>query len=452
MLVFSAMRKLALSIALLATLLLAPATEARRYPNIVFVTIDTLRADRMGAWGYDRATTPKLDRLLARGARFDQGYTVEPLTNPSLASMVTSVHPHEHGSTRNGIPIRPGLDSLGKILEQRGFATAAFVGNWTLKSELSGLQDHFATYEEVFSRKRWFLIKGEATARDLSDEALGWIEDQVDARPTQPFFLWLHYVEPHAPYRLQEDMLEQLGLADDAESLGAGDRYDSEVAFVDAAVGRFLDGLYEHSPSDETLIVFSADHGESLGEHGYWGHGRNLYDESVRIPMGIVWPGRVKPGTVLSSPASIIDLAPTVLGLLDHPLPGAFRGFDWSGVLDGSEAANENRAILLQAHKGAVQGIENPHKARRRGLLEVAVLRGGKKEVYRLPNDSRAIFDLLDDPAERRDLAKGNDDPSPALASWRRVVESGLEVADRIPAPAVDGETEEQMRALGYLD
>lgn len=418
---------------------------------MVFITVDTLRADRVGSYGHHRSTTPHLDRLLQKGVRFTEAYTVEPLTNPALASMMTSVYPHEHGVTRNGIPIRPGLDSVGSIFGDRGFATAAFVGNWTLKRDLSGMDEHFETYEEVFSRKRWLFLKGEATAEDLNEEALEWLERQVERRPNHPFFLWVHYVEPHAPYRLQRTVLRQLGFPENFGDLGPRERYDSEVAFVDAAIGRLVDRLYDLTDPEDTLIVFSSDHGESLGERGYWGHGRNLYDESVRIPMGLAWPGRIPAATTLSAPASILDLAPTVLGLVEHPLPESFRGFDWSGVLRGAASPPESRAILLQAHKGAVQSVENASKARRRGLLEVAVLRNGKKEVFRLANENRTIFDLLEDPRERRDLAEGGE-PSPALTSWRRVVESGLDTADRLPPPPVDEETERQMRALGYLD
>jgi arylsulfatase A-like enzyme len=433
--------------------LLAPAlARGGGSTNVVLVTVDTLRSDRLGAYGYHRNTTPHLDRFLARGARFADARTVEPLTNPSLASMLTSLYPHEHGSTRNGIPIRSGLPSLARSLGERGYVTAAFVGNWTLKRDISGLDRHFGTYEEVFSRKRWLLLKGEATARDLTDEALAWLDDRLETRPDRPFFLWLHYTEPHAPYRLQDVVLPQLGFAPNTSELGPRDRYDTEVAFVDAAIGRFLEALDRRSEPGDTLVVFTSDHGESLGEHGYWGHGRHLYDEGLRIPMGIVWPERVPARTVVGQLASILDLTPTVLGLLGHPSPPRLRGFDWSQVLAGSGSPPEHRALLFQAHKGAVQAVERSERARRRGLLEVAVLRDGRKEIVHLENGRHRVFDLRQDPRELRNLAAGESQPAPALASWRRVVEKGLVVADRLPTPDVDEETEEQMRALGYLD
>lgn len=437
---------------LLSSLLVAPAaSDAARFPNVVIVTIDTLRADRVGAYGYHRTTTPELDRLLARGTRFAEARTIEPLTTPALASMLTSIYPHEHGSTRNGLPVREGLASVSAILEDRGFATAAFVGNWTLKTELSGLDEHFQTYEEVLSRKRWFFFKGEATARDLTDRALGWLHQQHESRPHQPFLLWVHYVEPHAPYRLQDDVLGQLGFPEDARELAPRDRYDTEIAFVDAAVGRLQEGLSEKSPPEETLTVFTSDHGESLGEHGYWGHGRNLYEEGLRIPMGIVWPGVIPAETVIEEPAVLLDLAPTILGLMDHPVPESFRGFDWTGPLLEGRPGPGGRTILLQAHKGAVQPVENPDEARRRGLLEVAILEDGEKEILQTETGERLLFDLHRDPEEQIDLAEGEVASAP-LRSWRKAVDSGLELADHLPTPELNTEDEEHLRALGYID
>ncbi|HEY4588491.1 MAG TPA: sulfatase-like hydrolase/transferase, partial [Thermoanaerobaculia bacterium] len=156
---------------LLLSLLAAPAlprqaehaAAAQRFPNVVILTIDTLRADHVSAYGYHRPTTPNIDRLLAGGVRFTEARTVEPLTSPALASMLTSLYPHEHGATRNGLRLRPGLPSVARALGRRGYQTAAFVGNWTLKDRISGLAEHFERYDEVFTRKRWLgLFKDEA--------------------------------------------------------------------------------------------------------------------------------------------------------------------------------------------------------------------------------------------------------------------------------------------------
>jgi arylsulfatase A-like enzyme len=157
---------------------------------VVILTIDTLRADHLSSYGYARPTTPNIDRLLASGVRFTDARTVEPLTNPALASMFTSLYPHEHGATRNGLRMRPGLPSVARALGRRGYESAAFVSNWPLKNRISGLGEHFDRYEEVFTRKRWLgLFKDEANAEDLTDAALAWL-----ARPrraSRPFLLWV---------------------------------------------------------------------------------------------------------------------------------------------------------------------------------------------------------------------------------------------------------------------
>ena len=429
--------------------LAAPSGPASRFPNVLLVTVDTLRADRLSCYGYGRPTTPNLDRLLARGVRFAQTRTVEPLTNPSLVSLLTSRYPHEHGATRNGLRMRAGLPSLARTLRQRGFQTAAFVGNWTLRDEISGLGEHFATYRQIASRKRWLVLKSEATGYDLTEAALDWLADERRDGGERPFLLWVHYVEPHAPYRAQGDFVRALGYSSKRD-LGPAERYDTEVAFVDHAIGDLLAGVSRLAGGEETLVVFAGDHGESLGEHGYWGHGRHLYENNLRVPMGIAWEGKLQPA-VVSAPATLLDLAPTVLGLIGYPALREARGFDWTPVLRGREPA-PHRAAYFQAHKGAVQSVEDARRARRRGLLEVALLVGGRKETLRLRGGERWLVDVASDPGDQHNLADRRSGPSPGLRHWEQLVEQGLISADQLPPPTLDRETEEQLRALGYTD
>ena len=146
-------------------------------PYVLLVTVDTLRADRLSSYGYGRPTSPNIDALLERGLRFSRARTVEPLTNPALASMLTGIEPHRHGASRNGLRVEQGLESLPKILARNGWLTAAFVSNWTLKDNVSRLGEHFEEYGEVFTRRRWLgLLNAEATATDVTDEALEHLE------------------------------------------------------------------------------------------------------------------------------------------------------------------------------------------------------------------------------------------------------------------------------------
>ncbi|MGH9360824.1 MAG: sulfatase, partial [Thermoanaerobaculia bacterium] len=427
--------------AAVALLPLAPALAAvaarqqppPRFPNVLLVTIDTLRADRVSGYGYGRPTTPNLDRLMAAGARFTAARTVEPLTNPALCSMFTSLYPHEHGATRNGLAMRPGLPSAAAALRRRGYRSAAFVGNWTLKDRISGLGEHFEEYHEVFTRKRWFgVFKGEATAEDLTDGASAWLAEHQRAH-RRPFLLWVHYVEPHAPYRLQAPFAARLGIRTAGE-VSRQDRYDTEIAFTDHHIGRLLAALAsDPALQANTLIVFAADHGESLGEHGVWGHGRQLFDTTLRIPLAVVWPGRLQP-QVVDAPALNLDVAPTLLALAGLPAPKGFRGFDWGEVLRGAPPPRD-RVTLYQAHKGAVLSPQEARAARRRGLLEVAVLRGMRKEILRFEGRNRWLFDLARDPRESRSEAPPAGELSAELRQWIAQVQQGLVASDRL-APA----------------
>lgn len=424
----------------------APAAPAAT-PSVLLLSVDTLRADRLGAYGYERDTSPHIDALLARGARFTQARTVEPLTAPGLASMVTGLDPHEHAATRNGLRMRADLLSFPKIFKRRGYDTAALVGNWTLRDELLGLGEHFETYVEVLSKARWFgIFKGEATAEDLTDQALEWLAERES--PRNPYLLWVHYVEPHAPYLLQDEFTAQIGSGATSEKQY---RYDTEIAFVDHHIGRLLDGIQESIDAGEVIVVFVADHGESLGEHGYWGHGRHLYDATLHIPMGIVWPGALAASTQ-EEPALITDLAPTLLSLAGLPVPDFYSGFDWTPVLRGKAAADAERVTYYQAHKGAVQRRDAPQRVRQQGLLEVGRLSGGEKEILRITNSRRRVFDVYVDPAETESLVPLNSSASDDLKAWFRRVQEGLVRSDELPPPALDDADVEALRALGYID
>jgi arylsulfatase A-like enzyme len=427
----------------------APLPAADRPPSVLLVTVDTLRTDRMSGYGYRRPTSPNLDHLLSRGAKFTNARTVEPLTNPALASMVTSLLPHEHAASRNGLRIESGLESLPKVLRRNGWRTAAAVANWTLKDNISGLAEHFEDYVEVFTRRRWFgIVNGEATAADVTDEALGWLERHLDDRAQQPFLLWAHYVEPHAPYVFHREFAQRLGIA--ANDPPRSDRYDTEIAAVDREIGRLLDGLERRVEGDRVIIVFTSDHGESLGEHDEWGHGRNLYEPGLRIPLGFTWTGTVEQ-QVVDAPAHIIDIAPTVLDLVGLKPPATFRGVSWAPALRGGERPAP-ATVCYQAHRGAVHGASESDRARSKGLLDVAVIDGERKEILHINGSQREVFDLAEDPRELSPLVAPGSTSSEALIRCVGEVSNALGSLDRLTTKKLDDETVEQLRALGYLD
>ncbi len=428
----------------------APRAESR--PSVLLVTVDALRSDRMSGYGYERGTTPNLDRLLSRGATFTAARTVEPLTSPAICSMLTGLEPHEHGSSRNGLRVRPGVNSLPAELGRAGYRTAAFVSNWTLRDKLSGLGEHFDHWEEVLTRRRWFgMVTREADADDVNSAALEWLDAQLAAEPARPVLLWVHYVEPHAPYRLHRRHLQALGLPERG-SYSASERYDTEVAEVDRAIGELLAAFSDRGLLDRSLLVFTADHGESLGENNYWGHGRWLYEPGLRVPLGIVWPARIAPRTV-RAPAMTVDVARTVLGLVDRDtakLSGP--GFDWSEVLLHGAAEPPDRATFFQAHRSAVMSDHESDRARRSGLIEVAVLRGQRKEILRVESGKHRTFDLSTDPVESLDLTPSKSTASEELIDWLRRVYSGLNHPDDEPVEPLDAESVKALQSLGYVD
>jgi len=425
---------------------------SERPANVLIISVDTLRSDRLSGYGYDRQTSPNIDQLLDQGVRFTEARTVEPLTAPALASMLISMPPHEHGSTRNGLGVRPELPSLPRLLRRRGYKTAAFVGSWPLRKSLWEMNDHFDTYEAVLTKSRWLGVwTREAEAGDLNEKSLEWLAGHVESEGGRPFFLWVHYVEPHTPYVLQEDFLEQIGPAPGGDLKSRSYRYDSEIAYVDDQIGRLLEGVGELTALEDTLIVFVSDHGESLGEHDYWGHGRNLFEPNLRIPLGVVFAGRVDPA-VEDAPAVITDIAPTVVGLLGFEVPSFFQGLDWAPVLAGEVPSPMDRVTLYETHKGAVRPYEGKEQLRQKGLLEVGRLTGGRQEIYRLKGGKRKEFDLARDPGELESLVASNSEISAPLKEWLARVQQGLELSDELPPPSLSEEDTEALRALGYLD
>ena len=220
---------------------------------------------------------------------------------------------------------------------------------------------------------------------------------------------------------------------------------------MDDQIGNFLEQLDKSGALENTVIVFVSDHGESLGEHDYWGHGRNLKEPNLRIPMGFVYEGRVAPA-VESAPALITDIAPTVVGLAGLEVPEFFQGLDWSQVFAGQTASPVDRVTYYETHKGAVGPHEGAEGLRRKGLLEVGVLQSGQKETYRVKNETREVFDLNTDGAEANDLVAAESPMSESLKQWLSQVRKGLELSDELPPPSLSDDDMEALRALGYLD
>ncbi len=316
--------------------------------NILLITVDTLRADHLSSYGYPRATSPNLDRLAAAGVRFDQPSVQWPKTTPSFASLFTATYSKDNGIVRRvGIPVSCGFEMLAEVLQRQGYSTQAVVANGALGKEFLFNQG-FDSYIET-----WKLpVHGDADpnrAEAVTNLAIGLLDGMAHAG--KPYFLWVHYLDPHFPYRppgawrnrFQGDRyfdrsqklfvgdrptLQMGGIGRDQVLEGHHDlpfyvaRYDAAIAYDDAQIGRLLDQMQQRGLLAHTLTAFTADHGESLGEHQYYfDHGRFGFQTCLRVPLILSYPGVLAP-RVDRAPVELINVAPTLLEAAGVALPG----------------------------------------------------------------------------------------------------------------------------------
>jgi arylsulfatase A-like enzyme len=274
-------------------------------PNILLITLDTTRADRLGSYGYAGAATPNLDRLASEGVRFARALSPVPLTLPAHATLLTGRQPFTHGVRNNGhFTLPEDVPTLASVLSTRGYDTAAFVSSFVLDRQF-GLATGFTHYDATLDEAR----PGAAVSLELERRgdrtvaaARAWLADR--ARQAQrPYFLWVHLYDPHEPYAAPSPYRERF----------AGRDYDGEVAFADALVGELLEAS-GYASGAPPLVVVASDHGESLGEHGESTHGLFVYDETQRVPLIVTWP-RVLSPRVVETPVRLLDVAPTVADL-----------------------------------------------------------------------------------------------------------------------------------------
>jgi arylsulfatase A-like enzyme len=307
--------------------------------NLLLITVDTLRADHLSGYGYERPTTPNLDRFLASAVIFEDAQSNSGWTMPSLASTMTSLHPSTHGCVHFNSRLDDSHRTLAEIVRDAGYRTHA-IGSHVFLSESRGLQQGFSEFDDELIRRR------EATDRDvssaaISDKAIEWLGRRFrEQGERRPWMLWLHYFDPHTAYVAHPDFEDLFG------SERPIDRYDGEVAFTDRELARVLVYLEDEGAAGRTLVAFLSDHGEAFGEHGSTRHSTHLFDEVTHIPFAIRDP-RI-PGRRVISTVESLDLLPTLLELLDIESGGAgeFAGRSLVASMRGEEISE--RAILAQ--------------------------------------------------------------------------------------------------------
>ena len=360
--------------------------------NVLLITLDTTRADRLGCYGYSLAKTPVLDRLAQQGVLFERAYAPVPLTLPSHASMLTGLLPPEHGLRNNGQAALPqGLPTLATELQAAGYETGAFVAAFVLDHKF-GLQRGFETYNDDLSTADPSL-HGHHQYRDGSlviNAALRWLRP----RSTKPFFCWVHLFDPHFPYLTHED---QFGTQ-------FKDRpYDAELAYVDNEIGRLLSTLQKSGALENTVIVVVGDHGESLGEHGELSHSMTVYDATLQVPLIVVSPQESQPGHRVTEPVSLVDLTPTLLDRLGmRPLPQA-SGRSLRAALCGEPLTP------MPCYAETDEPYHVGHWSPLRALItsQWKYIRSPKAELYDLLADPRELQNLATDfPGQLQKLDK----------------------------------------------
>lgn len=419
--------------------------------NVLLVTVDALRADHVGAYGYDRPTTPNLDSLAADGVRFTRASSASGHTRESIPALLSGRYPDRAIDA----DYRLAVDSVAALVD--GVATAAIHSNpyvsraYAFDAGFDHFDDdlYFGRHRMVALAQRLFdklRHRHYAPADDIATRALSWL-DGIDG----PFFLWTHFMDPHGPYDPPREYQEQFhgdttsgrrstklyrrAAVTDPDSISVAERrelldfYDGEIAYADAVIGRFFERLRDRGDLDDTLVVLTADHGDAFGEHGYYGHPRELHDELLAVPLVLDGPGLGS--ATIDVPVSLLDVAPTILDVFDES-DGDRPGVSLFGVRD-DPGAYADRRVFAQA-----RGTGEDASIRRFSLREAGVR-------YHLERDARSGQLLREEP--------GGDGPAPeALRTHSRERVSNAVTDSDMGGELAGGAVGSRLRALGYRE
>jgi choline-sulfatase len=404
-----------------------------RIPDVLLITLDTTRADRMGFLGSTRGLTPALDALARSATVFTHAYAQAPITTVSHATILTGTYPPRHGVDDFGAPLPASVPYLPELLRRRGYRTAAFVGSIVLDPRTGtapGFDRGFSTYDAGFRLRnpgedRYHTL--ERRGEEVAARAARWLT-ALPRSSSEPFFAWVHLFDPHDPYDPPADLKQRFAVAP----------YDGEIAAVDRAVGTLVTAA-----GADALIVVAGDHGESLGGHGETTHGVFLYEETLHVPLLIRFPQRQAAGVRVPTRVRLADIAPTVLESIGMPVPPEMRGQTLHPLL-AATANRDDRPVYA----------ESAYPRRAFGWSPLVSWRSDRFLYVKAPR--RELYDLVSDPAAVRNLADSRgrvaDGLDAELARFLREVEPrDTGGGGKPPAPAVDREVAERLAALGYV-
>lgn len=445
----------------------SPTGPERSRPNVVLISLDSLRADHVGSYGYDRATTPALDRLAAEGVRFSEAISTSSWTLPTHLTMFTSRYQISHGVVHDRIALSPAVPILGEIMKANGFVTAGFVSAPYVAPHYGyarGMDEYVDLSAEYGHRRE---ARSEIVSPKLNDLALPWLEKHKD----EQFFLFVHNFDIHYDYvppSPYDEMFDPTydGTMDGTNFIERPDvnrrmdpqdlqhivaLYDGEIRFVDDHVARILAKIDELGLRDETLVIVVSDHGEEFFEHGNKGHHRTVYEEVLRIPFVMRLPGKIPAGVVVNEPVSLVDLMPTILDLVGIDGPTGMEGRSLVPVIGG--VALERPAIYAEFFDKRGFNLQVARRTPSSKIIQhfnrITHPKRGAIERYDLANDPREERDIaeLDQPREAEELSE--------MAAWlndRWSIHAELErLAKGGEQLEISDETLERLKSLGYV-
>jgi arylsulfatase A-like enzyme/Flp pilus assembly protein TadD len=392
--------------------------------NVLLITLDTTRTDRLGCYGYADAKTPNIDFLAKNGVQFLNAYCQVPLTCPSHCSILTGTYPMVHQVRNNGTYyLPPELQTLAEALKAKGLATSAFVSSFTVDSRF-GLDQGFDLYDDLFSPDVTFkALNSERRADAVYASFSRWLDEREEG----PFFSWVHFFDPHIPYDPPPPYSEEF----------KDNPYDGEIAYMDRYVGKIIQTLRGKGSLENTLIVMAGDHGEAFGEKQENGHGVFIYESTMRIPLIFYAAGRLPQGKRIESRARLIDIMPSILDMLNHPVPEGLQGVSLLPTIEGKKKED------LSAY------IESYYPRENYGWSELVGLIDGQWKYIKAPRQE--LYNIQQDPKEEMNLIRNETEVA-------REIKEKLEnlVSDSV-SPFVaekrklSPEERERLRSLGYI-
>jgi arylsulfatase A-like enzyme/Tfp pilus assembly protein PilF len=408
----------------------SPSPQHRARPNVLLITVDTVRADHVGCYGYKSIQTPTIDALAEDGILYEHAIAQVPLTWPSHTAIMTGTYPFQNGvQDFTGQPLDPKFQTLAQALKRNGYATGAVVSSFVL-DRTWGLARGFDFYDDAFSAKQFEtrdLGLVERRATESVDHALKWLKH---ASAAKPFFFWLHLYDPHSPYDPPPPFAEQYKTYP----------YDGEIAYADAQLGRLISWLKASGRYQKTLIIFVSDHGESLGAHGEREHGFFLYDATTRVPLIVKLPGPAPRGVRMGAAAETLDIGPTIL----HEL----------GIRDNISKQFQGTPLPLRSNQDDSERAaysETFYPFSSFGWSPLHSLQSERYEYIEAPKPE--LYDLQTDPAEENNVAGSQTAVAAvmkqALAS--RMAKKSVETSSAGSSAQLSPDAIEKLRALGYM-